>query len=115
MHTITAVFADGTTVTRRTEAAYIYASRRGHGMPVHFHASYDAARRAVSKYSGEVVPTDFRRAPVAREAEIWNARYTDGYERTIVVRPGVNPMIVAREVYTAAPCAGTSRVRSQEA
>lgn len=62
--TITATFKDGTTATRRTEAAYAYAVKRrigtqaGRGPTITFHHT-EAQARGIAGARGEVVRTDY--------------------------------------------------------
>jgi DnaJ-class molecular chaperone len=63
MTTIRVTFADGTTATRRTEAAYTHAAKRGGR--VTFHGTAAAAAKAAGPY-GEVVATGVTVATPAR-------------------------------------------------
>lgn len=67
MTKITAQFQDGTSATRETEHAYLYASKRDG--QVRFHKTYEAAQRRVGRRRSDnvIVPTDYysRRASAA--------------------------------------------------
>lgn len=83
-HFITATFANGDVVTRRSGAAYTYASRRqigtqaGRGRTVRFHTCKAAALAAAGRY-GEVVRTDLPEpAPKAPEVTTWRVTLADG-------------------------------------
>jgi hypothetical protein len=53
---ITAQFKDGTVVTRESDTAYAYASRRQGERRVRFHKSEQAAKTSAGLY-GEITPT----------------------------------------------------------
>ena len=94
--TITATFADGRKVERRTEKAYTHASRKTRHSVVRWHSTYEAARKAAGAF-GEVTAVDGQEiASSAPTGDIWIVHYADGDTRDVEVSPRVSPIMAGK-------------------